>query len=115
MKKWFVVILSISTVLVFSQCSSSKKVSDTTPKLSYESHVQNIIMTKCSPCHIPVQKGKKKDYSNFTAVQGDIDEILRRIQLNPGEKGFMPFRGHKLGSDTILIFQQWKDGGMIEK
>jgi hypothetical protein len=50
-----------------------------------------VIAGNCTPV-IFHQKGNKKPYDNYANVKADIDEMLRRIQLNPTDKGFMPFK-----------------------
>ncbi|MES1218310.1 MAG: hypothetical protein ABUT20_22580, partial [Bacteroidota bacterium] len=69
----------------------------------------------CSPCHIPAKGGNKKPYDNYANVSKDIDAMIQRIQLNPTDKGFMPFKGKKLSDSTIAIFQKWKADGLLEK
>ena len=119
MKSYSVLFLLISMALVFSYCSSSKKSTASkaeTPKLSYASNVQTVIVGYCSPCHIPEKGGRKKAYDNYANVKTDIDEIIRRIELDPHEKGFMPLKKtEKLSDSTIAVFKQWKDEGLLEK
>lgn len=105
----------VATVVLFANCSSSKKTTAAVPKFSYEANVQMAITTNCSPCHIS-GKGNKKPYDNFANVKADIDEIIRRVELNPTDRGFMPFRkAAKLRDSTINVFKQWKTDGLIEK
>ena len=101
-------------------CSSSKKAARqaaqeaATAKVTYTSSVAPIISAACTPCHI-AGKGNKKPYDNYANVKADIDDILRRVNLNPTDRGFMPFkRSYKLGADTIAIFQKFKDDGALE-
>lgn len=114
---FFTIIFSIA--LIFTYCSSSRRASAsaTEPvKLNFENHMSTVIQSNCSPCHIPAKGGNKKAFDNYTNVKTDIDEMLRRIQLNPGEKGFMPFRKQERLSDSVIaVFKQWKDDGMLEK
>jgi uncharacterized membrane protein len=99
---------------IFSNCSSSKKLA-AVPKSTYAANVSAVIMNSCSPCHVPSKGGNKKPYDNFANVKTDIDEIIRRIQLNPGEKGFMPFKKTaKLSDSTIMVFKKWKEDGLLE-
>ena len=118
MKKFPVLILLAITVFIFSYCSSSKKAAAAkmeVPKTSFANGVQTVIVGNCSPCHIPEKGGRKKAYDNFTNVKTDIDEIVRRIQLDPHEKGFMPFKKtEKLSDSTIGVFKQWKEDGLLE-
>ena len=118
MKKYFLAFLLAGTSLVFSYCSGSKKAASAkaeTPKLAYENSIQTLIVGNCSPCHIPEKGGKKKAYDNYANVKSDIDEILRRTELEPHERGFMPFKKTKLSDSTIAVFRQWKNEGLLER
>jgi hypothetical protein len=35
--------------------------------------------------------------------------IVRRIELNPNEKGFMPFRKTRLSEEEIAVFKKWAE------
>jgi cytochrome c553 len=115
MKKYFILITIAICGHLLSQCHSSKKAMAAVPKLTYANDLQTTILGNCSPCHIPAKGGNKKPYDNYANVSHDIDAMLQRIQLNPTDKGFMPFRGKKLSDSTIAIFQKWKADGMLEK
>ena len=118
MKKYFAfVAIATTAILIFSNCGSSKKATAAAaPKSTYETNMQAVIIANCSPCHIPAKGGNKKAYDNYANVKTDIDEIIRRIEMNPGERGFMPFKKQaKLSDSTIAIFKQWKTDGMLEK
>jgi len=106
--------------MVFSYCTHSKKatagVAPATPvKLTYEGDLKPLIAGKCTPCHIPSAGGNKKAYDSYSAVKADIDDMVHRISLNPGEHGYMPSRKPKLSDSTIMVFKQWKADGMMEK
>ena len=113
MKKiiFFLVICAIS----FQFCTSTKKVSANTPAgLTYVTNIQPTIVAYCSPCHIP-PKGFKKALDTYDAAKTNIDDIISRIKLNPGERGFMPFKHDKLSDSIINVFVQWKSNGLVEK
>jgi len=113
MKK-FSVLLLIFSALVLQFCSSSKNAATTRKAgITYTTHIQPIIVANCSPCHFP-PKGNKKAYDNYNAVKGDINSILVRVNRNPGDKGFMPFKHPKLPDSTINVLVQWKKDGMLE-
>jgi hypothetical protein len=115
-KKLLTVTAMTAIVIIFANCNAGKKATAAAPpKITYEGNVQNVIATYCSPCHIPANGGRKKDYTTATSIKGDIDEIIRRIELNPGDRGFMPFKNPKLGDSTITIFKQWKADGFLDK
>jgi len=107
-------LLCLSATLVLAYCSTSKKVQSAPAKIAYANNVQPIIAASCSPCHMP-PKGNKKPLDNYAAVRSNIDDIVIRIEKNPGEKGFMPARHPKLPDSTILVLKQWKTDGLQEK
>jgi hypothetical protein len=112
MKKICVLLLVMSP-FVLQFCSSSKNAMKA-PAVTYDANVQPLMVSNCSPCHFP-PKGNKKAYNNYTAVKSDIDSILIRINKNPNEKGFMPFKHPKLADSTINVLVQWKKDGLLEK
>ena len=83
------------------------------PAVTYAGNIQPLIQSNCAPCHI-AGKGNKKDYNNFANAKADIDDILKRIQMNPTDRGFMPFKHSKLSDSVIHVFQQWKTDGLAE-
>ena len=114
MKKLSILLLVVSA-FTFQYCSSTRKASAASePKITYAANVQPLVVANCSPCHFP-PKGNKKAYDNYLAVSSDIDSIISRIQKNPNEKGFMPFKHPKLSDSTINVFVQWKNQGLLEK
>ena len=117
MYKYFTLAAIVAVIFVFSNCHSSKKAMATAvPKLSYETNLQTVVVANCSPCHIPAKGGNKKSYDNFANVKTDIDEMIRRIELEPTIRGFMPFKKNaKLSDSTIAVFKQWKADGLLEK
>ena len=117
MKKVYVLLAFSVSVLVLANCNPSKSATATaTVKTTYEAHLAPVIMSNCAPCHIPSKGGNKKAYDNFANVKTDIDEMIRRIELNPDEKGFMPFRKkEKLPDSTIALFKKFRDDGALER
>lgn len=115
MKKLYVFAAIGVLAMALTYCSSSKKAAKAAAaaKTNYTA-VAPVVAASCSPCHIS-GKGNKKPYDNYANVKADIDEILKRIELNPTDKGFMPFRrATKLSADTIAIFKKFKDDGALE-
>jgi len=115
MKK-VMIVLAVTSLFTLQFCASSKKTAANQPlaKVTYLADVQPLVTANCSPCHIP-PKGFKKALDNAEAVKNNIDEILQRINLNPGDKGFMPFKHAKLSDSIIHVFAQWKTDGLLEK
>lgn len=114
MKKYYVLTGFAIALLIFSNCSSSKKIA-VIPKSTYAADLSMVIMNNCAPCHIPSKGGFKKAYDNYDNVKTDIDEIIRRIKLLPAERGFMPFKkAASLPDSTIAKFTKWRDDGLLE-
>ena len=109
----FVAIGVLATALTY--CSSARKAAKAAAaKTNYTTAVAPVVAASCSPCHI-AGKGNKKPYDNYANVKADIDDIIRRIELNPTDRGFMPFRrATKLSADTIAIFKKFKEDGLLE-
>jgi hypothetical protein len=113
-KACFVLLAGMAVILSF--CTGSKKSGASAKKanVTYMANVEPIISSSCAPCHIP-PKGRVKALNSYTAAKDNIDDVIARIQRNPGEKGFMPMKHPKLSSDTINVFVQWKADGLLEK
>lgn len=117
MKKLFLLGAFGAAMLLLSNCSNTKKVATVpVPKTTYETNLQTLVTANCSPCHIPANGGRKRAYDNYANLKSDIDEIIRRIDMNPTDRGFMPFRkAEKLSDSVINVFKQWKADGLLEK
>jgi uncharacterized membrane protein len=120
--KQFFLLLTLTTVIVFAACSKKANPAKTTaseaPKVksvTYNADVMPLLQAKCSPCHIPSKGGNKANFENYESAKKYAVEILPRIQLNPGDRGFMPMRNPKLPEDEIAKLKQWIDQGLLEK
>lgn len=113
MKKSILLAALIITVFIFSNCHSAKKAM-AAPKITYTNNLQTLVMDNCSPCHIPAKGGDKEAFDNYASIKGHIDDMITRIELHPGDKGFMPFKKERLSDSTIAIFRQWRKDGMIK-
>ena len=117
MKKIYVFAGVAILAMGLTYCSSSKKAAKTAaavPKTTYTANVSTVIAGNCAPCHIS-GKGNKKPYDNYANVKADIDDIIRRIELNPTDRGFMPFKKtEKLPADVIAVFKKFKEDGALE-
>lgn len=118
MKKLTFLFCLSSSVLLLTYCNSGKKAQAAKPievaKLTFQANVKMLVETKCAPCHIN-EKGRLPAYTNYDIAKKDIDDIIRRVHLNPGEKGFMPMKNAKLSDSAIHVFEQWKADGLLEK
>jgi len=106
--------LLLTAVLFFQFCSSGKKAASAPPPVTFEKDILPVVQASCAPCHITGQ-GKKKSLDSYAASKEYADDIIARIQKNPGERGFMPMRNPKLSDSTIALFTGWKKDGLLEK
>ena len=123
MKKFLIPVSVFSlSVVVMAGCHSKKKaMAEPTANaaaapsaVSYAVSVKSIVASNCSPCHIPSQGGNKKALDTYDALKTNINDVIRRIELNPTDMGFMPFKHPKLSDSTIAVFKQWRDAGTPE-
>jgi len=123
MKKFLIPVGVISvSIIVFASCHSKKKaMTEPTASaaaapsgVSYAVNVKSIVADHCSPCHIPSKGGNKKALDNYDGLKSSIDDVIRRLELNPGDKGFMPAMHSKMSDSTIAVFKQWRDAGTPE-
>ena len=93
--------------------TASKPAEPAVPMVSYEKDIRPLMLGKCTPCHFP-EAGKKKMFDTYAAVKTDVNEILRRVKLNPADVAFMPFKSKKpaLTPDEIQLFDNWLKQGM---
>lgn len=115
MKNNLLLIAFLAGTLLLVNCNPSRRAAGRVPKIKYETQLLETIAANCSPCHFPSKGGNKKPLDNYASVKTNIDEIIKRIVLNPSDKGFMPFKKAKLSDSTIAIFKKWVNDGLIEK
>ncbi len=114
--------VTVFVVLVFAACSkkiSPAKTVSEPPKIimtTYAVDILPLIQMKCSPCHLPSKGGNKPNFENYISAQKSGAEMVSRIERNPGERGFMPFRQPtKLTVEEIAVFKKWLSDGLLEK
>ncbi len=115
MSKKAILFAIMGTIIIIS-CSQKnlpqKSETKTVPVTSYAGPVKELIMAKCSPCH--VAGGNKTPLDNYESTKRLAEDIIRRVELNPGERGFMPMKREKLSADEIALLKKWKEEGMAE-
>ena len=115
MKKYSWSLLLLAVTCTFSFCNTAKKATATpTATVFYDTDVKALIETKCTPCHLPSKGGNKASLENYDAVKNEIDDMIRRVELNPGDRGFMPFKHAKLSEAEINILKTWKAEGLTK-
>ena len=129
MKQFSLLIIAFGIIL-FGACSQKsapvKSVSDTPKtmelpvvppvvKLTYQGAILSLLQQKCSPCHFPSKGGFKASFENYENALKYSAEMVSRIQLNPSDRGFMPFRNAKLDAGDIDIIKKWVSDGALDK
>ena len=110
-------ILMMLGITVFTACSEKSKATKT-PKViptNYVTDITPLIQAKCAPCHLPSKGGFKANFENYESAKKYGTEMLARVQLNPGDRGFMPFKHEKLSAEEIVLIKKWVDQGLLEK
>ena len=74
-----------------------------------------LLKLKCSPCHLRSKGGKKTNFENYIAAKKYAAVMLKRVQLNPKQKDFMPSKNEKLKEEEIAVFKKWIEDGLLEK
>ena len=115
-KLTFTTLVILLSALFFTYCSSSRKAANASASakkatVTYSAHLMPLIEGKCSPCHIPAKGGNKEALDNIGNVRANIDEIIRRIQLDPSDPKFMPRKKAPLSKEEIEMFKTWKSEG----
>jgi hypothetical protein len=118
MKRYSWLVLLTISVTMFSYCNSAKKATGSsaaaTPTVFFDTDVKPLIEAKCTPCHVPSKGGRKEALDTYDGAKDHISDVIRRIEMNPDEKGFMPFKHPKLSETEINIFRKWKAEGMVK-
>jgi uncharacterized membrane protein len=112
-----ILLLTVSCILLLAACSK-KNTAGKTPKVipfTYVTDITPLIQSKCSPCHLPSKGGRKTSFENYEAVKKYSADILARVQRNPTERGFMPFKNEKLSAQETGLIKKWIEQGALEK
>jgi mono/diheme cytochrome c family protein len=99
-------------IFLLSNCSATKKAHAS--KSTYTADIQPLITTNCAPCHVPSKGGRMKALDTYEGAKEEADDMIARIQLHPGDKGYMPFKRPRLSDSTIAVFKKWKDDGLMQ-
>ncbi len=128
MKKIFIG-CTVLAVIMYAACSPKTNPSTTVtppppvvvkeiPKRAATNYVDSImplIQANCTPCHLPSKGGNKANFENYASAKLYGLDMSVRVQLNPGDKGFMPFKHAKLSDADIAVFKRWVSYGLEEK
>lgn len=108
--------LILFAVIVFTACTKKASPGKTVEKTTtYSTDIVPLLQAKCTPCHLPSKGGNKANFENYEGAKKYSTAMLERVMLNPGERGFMPFKHAKLPEAEIAIIKKWIDQGLTEK
>ena len=119
-KSTYLIVFVSCLILSFQNCKSTKdasvyKAKTTIPNVTYKTHIQPIMVAKCTPCHYP-KFGRKKMLNTYAAAKENITDILTRVQLQSEDIKFMPFKGKRpaLTNQELELFKNWFQQNMPE-
>jgi mono/diheme cytochrome c family protein len=112
MKKTLFVLTMIG-ITVFAACTKKASPAKAKPT-TYTTDLAPLMQAKCAPCHLPSKGGRKADFETYAGAKKYGADMLARVMLNPGDRGFMPFKHDKLPAEEIAIIKKWVDDGMLE-
>jgi hypothetical protein len=114
MKKNLLALILVG-IIVFAACTKKASPGNTVKSTTYTTDIAPLMQSKCTPCHLPSKGGRKADFENYAGAKKYGADMLARVMLNPGDRGFMPFKHDKLPAEEIAIIKNWVDQGMLEK
>ena len=106
----------IGLTALFTSCDPPKHLNeneDDKNKVSYEKDIRPLMLRSCTPCHFP-ERGHKEMMDTHQKTKDNINEILTRVQLDPSDEEFMPFKQKRqaLSKNEIALFWKWKKQNM---
>lgn len=113
-------ILMLFAITLIAACSKKSNPAKTVeaPKViptTYTVDITPLIQAKCAPCHLPSKGGNKANFENYEGAKKYGADMLTRVSLEPGQRGFMPFKHAKLPAEEIAVIKKWVDQGLLEK
>lgn len=108
-------LLLLAVSVTMQNCKPQQNIAATENLVSYEIDIKPLMVRSCTPCHFP-ENGKKKMLDTHDKVVSDIAEIIKRIELQPEEKGYMPFKSKRqaFSAEEVALLKTWVDQGMKE-
>jgi hypothetical protein len=108
--------LTLITIIVFAACSKKASPGKTVVNsTTYNTDLVPLLQAKCTPCHFPSKGGNKANFETYESAKKYGADMLARVMLNPGQRGFMPFKHDKLTEAEIAVIKNWVDQGLLEK
>lgn len=113
MKKISVVLMLI-VIAIFTACTKKASPARIIPT-TFAVNISPLVQAKCTPCHLPSKGGNKADFENYESAKKYGPEMLDRVMIAPGQRGFMPKNHDKLADTEIALIKKWIDQGLPEK
>ena len=107
-------ILIMTVITVFAACTKKASPAKIIPT-TYTADIFSLVQAKCAPCHLPSQGGNKANFENYESAKKYAAEMLDRVMIPPGQRGFMPKNHDKLADTEISLIKKWIDQGLLEK
>ncbi|MEP7238366.1 MAG: hypothetical protein ABI685_10890 [Ferruginibacter sp.] len=110
-------VLMLAAITIFAACSKKSNAGKTAKVIptTFNVDISPLVQAKCTPCHIASKGGRKGDFENYESAKRYAAEMMDRVVLNPGQRGFMPQKHEKLAEAEIALIKKWIDGGLLEK
>jgi hypothetical protein len=104
---------AVIAVIVFACTPKAAPVQSNVPKTSFATDVNPIIQNNCSPCHIPSKGGRMANFDSYDSSKKYITSMIVRVQLDPSDVKFMPFKLKKpaLTAAQIQTLKNWQLNG----
>lgn len=111
----FIIALGLTTVVLSSVAPLLSSADSYSSPVTYQQNIRPIFEAHCLSCH-GNRESKKRQLHTYETVKEKIDDILYRVQLEPSNRKFMPYKMRQapLTRVQIAVLQAWKDGGMVE-
>ena len=107
-------VLMLMIIAAFAACTKKASPAKIIPT-TYTVDILPLIQAKCTPCHLPSKGGFKANFENYESAKKYGAEMLDRVMIAPGQRGFMPMKHDKLADTEIALIKKWIDQGLLEK
>ena len=107
-------VLMLMIIAAFTACTKKASPAKIIPT-TYTVDILPLIQSKCTPCHLPSKGGFKANFENYESAKKYGAEMLDRVMIAPGQRGFMPMKHDKLADTEIALIKKWIDQGLLEK
>ena len=112
---FFMISLGLTTVVLSNVAPLLPSTGSYSSPVTYQQHIRPIFEVHCLSCH-GNRESKKRQLHTYETVKEKMEDILYRVQLEPSNRKFMPYKMRQapLTRAQIAVLQAWKDGGMVE-